>query len=135
MWEISIVIVQVRVNLSRWWNLQVIFTTLFIFLKFGNEYILLSEWNILCMSMHKYTHIYKYKYIFIFHKPSLFHHETPLWLTFFCLWHWHFYLVSVQKNSALINTSKAYHCSLDFSGYKAAFAYQILINDWSMLPF
>lgn len=37
-----------------------------IFLKFGNEYILLSEWNILCMSMHMYVCIYTHIQIQIY---------------------------------------------------------------------
>lgn len=82
-----------------------------------------------------YTHTYKYKHIFIFHKPLLFSHQASFWFTiFFIVFHTDILsAVSVQKNVALASTSKAYHCSPNFSVYKVASAYQILINDghWS----
>lgn len=85
--------------------------------------------------MHIYACIYTYKYrhVFVFHKPLL---SSCFQVNHFFLFSFTLTFlsaVSVPKKVALTNTSKAYLCSLSFSVHKRAFAYKILTNDWSLV--
>lgn len=82
--------------------------------------------------MHVYTHINTNTYLYFINLC----YQAAFWLTIFFLFSFTLTFlsaVSVQKKVALTNTSKAYLCSLNFSVHKIAFAYKILINDWSLV--